>query len=70
MLDKLNTKANEELLQMIHALSSIAAVMDLARSYPNFAKDVYPEAIRIADHFHVNRYITNALQRIRKPITK
>ncbi|MEG0711087.1 MAG: ISL3 family transposase, partial [Niameybacter sp.] len=61
---------NKELLKMIHVLSPVAVVMDLARSYHNFAKEVYPNAIRIADHFHVNRYITDALQEIRKRITK
>lgn len=62
--------ANEELLQMIHVLSPVAVVMDLARSYHNFAQEVYPNVIRIADHFHVNRYITDALQGIRKRISK
>lgn len=61
---------NESLLQMIHVLSPVAVVMDLARSYHNFAKEVYPNAIRIADRFHVNRYITEALQEIRRRITK
>ncbi len=62
--------ANKDLLQVINILSPIAVVMDLARSYHNFAKEVYPNAIRIADHFHVNRYITDALQEIRKRVTK
>ena len=62
--------ANEELLQRIHVLSPVAVVMDLAKSYHNFVQEVYPDAIRIADHFHVNRYITNALQSIRKRIAK
>ncbi|MGL6174029.1 MAG: ISL3 family transposase, partial [Cellulosilyticaceae bacterium] len=62
--------ANKELLQMIYSLSPIAVVMDLAKSYHNFAQAVYPNAIRIADHFHVNRYMTDALQTIRKRITK
>lgn len=44
--------------------------MDLAKSYHNFAKEVFPNAIRIADRFHVNRYITDALHAIRKRISK
>ncbi len=44
--------------------------MDLAKSYHNFAKEVFPNAIRIADRFHVNCYITDALYAIRKRISK
>ena len=44
--------------------------MGLARSYHSFAQAIYPNAIRITDHFHVNRYITDSLQAIRKRITK
>lgn len=62
--------ANENLLQRICNLEPIAIVMDLAKSYHNFAKEVFPRAIRIADHFHVNRYITDALHSIRKRISK
>jgi transposase len=29
---------------------------------------VYPKAIRNADRFHVNRYITEALQEVRKMV--
>lgn len=43
-------------------LKPIAVVMDLAKAYHTFVKDMYPEAIRIADRFHVNRYVTDALQ--------
>lgn len=44
--------------------------MDLAKSYHNFAKEVFPNAIRIADRFHVNRYITDVLYAICKRISK
>ena len=62
--------SNKNLLQHIADLNPIAIVMDLAKSYHNFAKEVFPRAIRIADHFHVNRYITDALHSIRKRISK
>ena len=40
--------------------------MDLAKGYHAFIKEIYPSAIRIADRFHVNRYVTEALQLVRK----
>ena len=61
---------NESLTQLAHSFSPFAVVMDLAKSYHNFAKEVFPNAIRIADRFHVNRYITDALHAIRKCISK
>ena len=61
---------DESLTQLVRSLSPFAVVMDLAKSYHNFAKEVFPNAIRIADRFHVNRYITDALHAIRKRISK
>jgi transposase len=57
-------KEHEELAQ----LKPTAVVMDLARNYHHFVKEMYPCAIRIADRFHVNRYVTEALQTIRKQV--
>ena len=51
-------------------LCRLVQVMDLAKSYHNFAKEVFPTAIRIADRFHVNRYITDALHSVRKRVSK
>ncbi|PMC37489.1 transposase [Bacillus sp. UMB0899] len=51
-------------------LQPTAVVMDLAKGYHTFIKVVYPSAIRVADRFHVNRYVTEALQVIRKQIQK
>lgn len=51
-------------------LNPIAMVMDLAQSYHTFLKEMYPSAIRIADRFHVNRYVTDALQTMRKHVQK
>ncbi len=52
------------------ALQPTAVVMDLAKGYHTFVKEVYPSAIRIADRFHVNRYVTEALQLVRKQVQK
>ncbi len=51
-------------------LRPAAVVMDLAKAYHAFIRTVYPNAIRIADRFHVNRYVTEALQKIRKQVQK
>jgi len=50
------------------ALQPIAVVMDLAKSYHTFIQETYPQAIRIADRFHVNRYVTETLQAARKQV--
>lgn len=54
----------------IYNLQPVAVVMDLARYYHTFAKEVFPNAVRIADRFHVNRYILDALQHIRRRVSK
>lgn len=51
-------------------LTPVAVVMDLAQGYHTFVKEMYPNAIRIADRFHVNRYVTDALQNMRKYVQK
>jgi len=52
------------------ALKPIAIVIDLAKAYHTFAKKMFPAAIRIADRYHVNRYVTEALQAVRKSAQK
>jgi transposase len=54
----------------IYKLQPVAVVMDLAKYYHTFAAEVFPDAIRIADRFHVNRYILDALQQIRRRVSK
>lgn len=54
----------------LRALKPRAIVMDLAQAYHTFAKTMFPEAIRIADRYHVNRYVTEALQAVRKSVQK
>lgn len=51
-------------------LQPVAVVMDLAKGYHTFIEEVYPSAIRIANRFHVNRYVTEALQVVRKQVQK
>ena len=60
---------NQGLVKQLKELKPYAVVMDLARSYHKFVAEVFPDAIRIADRFHVNRYLTNALQAVRRRIS-
>lgn len=60
---------NQGLMKQLKELKPYAVVMDLARSYHKFVAEVFPDAIRIADRFHVNRYLTNALQAVRRRIS-
>ena len=60
---------NQGLMKQLKELKPYAVVMDLARSYHKFVAEVFPDAIRIADQFHVNRYLTNALQAVRRRIS-
>ena len=55
---------------VLYNLRPIAVVMDLAKYYHTFAAEVFPQAIRIADRFHVNRYILDCLQQIRRRVSK
>lgn len=48
----------------ITSLRPYAIVMDLAKNYHAFAAEFFPEAIHIADRFHVNGYIIEALNEI------
>lgn len=52
------------------SLNPYAIVMDLAQGYHSFAAEFYPRAIRVADRFHVNRYILDALDEVRRRVGK
>ena len=52
------------------ALQPFAVVMDLARSYHTFTAKYFPNAIRVADRFHVNGYIMDALNEVRRRVSK
>lgn len=53
----------------IYDIQPVAIVMDLAKNYHKFAEKTFPNAVRIADRFHVNRYALDALQDIRRRVT-
>lgn len=50
-------------------LQPYAVVMDLAKQYHTFIKQLFPQALRVADRFHVNHYIMNALNGVRRRIS-
>lgn len=45
-----------------------AVVMDLAPYYHTWVEECFPEALRIADRFHVHRYVVEAVQTVRKTV--
>jgi transposase len=45
-----------------------AFVMDLAQAYHTWIRECFPQAILIADRFHVHGYIIEALQEVRKTV--
>jgi transposase len=49
-------------------MQPLAVVMDLAKGYHKFASEVFPNAVRIADRFHVNGYILDAVNEVRRRI--
>jgi transposase len=55
---------------LIAELKPYAIIMDLAKTYHAFAAEFFPKAIRVADRFHVNRYILDALNEIRRRVSK
>jgi len=76
LLDIISGRKTEDLQDFqktssyIHALNPVAVVMDLSYTYHRFTKECFPQAIRIADRFHVNRYVTNAMHEVRKEVQK
>ena len=60
--------SNVELVSKLRELNPVAVTMDLAQAYHKFFSELYPNAIRVADRFHVNRYMTDALQDVRKRV--
>lgn len=64
---KLNDlREDKEKNPQIYDIHPVAIVMDLAKYYHKFAEETFPNAIRIADRFHVNRYALDALQDVRR----
>lgn len=50
------------------SLKPKAVVMDLSPTYHQWIQECFPHAVRIADRFHVARYVHTALQEIRKEV--
>ena len=57
-------KDKEKNLQ-IYDIKPVAVVMDLAKYYHKFAEEIFPNAVRVAERFHFNRYALDALQDVR-----
>jgi transposase len=49
-------------------LTPHAVVMDLAPTYHTWISECFPDAIRIADRFHVHGYVIESLQEVRKTV--
>ncbi|SFF04342.1 Transposase [Paenibacillus algorifonticola] len=49
-------------------LTPKAVVMDLARGYHTWISECFPNAIRIADRFHIHGYIIEAIQEVCKTV--
>lgn len=49
-------------------LTPKAVVMDLAQAYHTWISECFPEAIRIADRFHVYGYVIESVQEVRKSV--
>lgn len=45
-----------------------AVVMDLAQGYHTWISECFPNAIRIADRFHVHGYVIESVQEVRKSV--
>lgn len=50
------------------ALQPKAVVMDLAQGYHTWISECFPQAIRIADRFHVHGYVIESVQAVRKTV--
>jgi transposase len=50
------------------ALQPKAVVMDLAQAYHTWIRECFPQAIRIADRFHVHGYVIESVQAVRKTV--
>lgn len=50
------------------ALNPKAVVMGLARAYHTWISECFPNAIRIADRFHVHGYVIESVQEVRKSV--
>ncbi|WP_246516461.1 ISL3 family transposase [Salicibibacter cibarius] len=76
MLDIISGRKKEDLHTyaeahpFLHVLNPVAVVMDMSFTYHQVIGSWFPRAIRIVDRFHVNRYVTEALQDVRRDVQK
>ncbi|AXF55169.1 transposase [Salicibibacter kimchii] len=76
MLDIISGRKKEDLHahaeehSYLHVLNPVAVVMDMSFTYHQVIGSWFPQAIRIVDRFHVNRYVTEALQDVRRDVQK
>nr|WP_252508886.1 transposase [Paenibacillus peoriae] len=49
-------------------LDTEAVVMDLAQVYHTWIRKCFPNAVRIADRFHVHSYVIENVQEVRKAV--
>nr|WP_272595524.1 transposase [Paenibacillus apiarius] len=74
MLDLLPGRKLEELRQyaQLHPdfllLNPKAVVIDLAQAYHTWINECFPNAIRIAERFHVHGYVIESVQEVRKTV--
>lgn len=66
MLEELRTYAKGHLDFLL--LNPKAVVMALAQAYHTWISECFPNAIRIADRFHVHSYVIQSLQEVRKTV--
>ena len=67
-LEALRTYMSEN--PQLASLKPYAIVMDLAKNYHRFAAEFFPNAVRVADRFHVNGYILKALNEVRRRVSQ
>lgn len=67
-LEDLRTYAQEH--PIFRRLQPKAVVMDLAQAYHTWISECFPQAIRIADRFHVHGYVIESVQEVRKSVQK
>lgn len=56
---------NKDLIAQFKLLNPHTTVIDLARPYYEFIAEIFFHAILVANRFHVNREVTEALQDVR-----
>ncbi|WP_273545659.1 transposase [Paenibacillus caui] len=53
---------------LVLGVDDFAVVMDLAQAYHTWVSECFPDAISIADRFHVHGYVIESVQEVRKTV--